>query len=71
MRAKDLSRFDFDAALARRAKKRRRTRGVATVEYAFLLAVVGIPVLIGTIASGVSLVAKYTAARDSILHVGP
>lgn len=41
------------------------------VEYAFLLFAFGIPVMVATIATGVSLVKSYTLTRNLILHAGP
>jgi hypothetical protein len=42
-----------------------------TVEYAFLLVVVAVPVMTALIAAGVTLVNNYNNTRNSLLHVGP
>jgi Flp pilus assembly pilin Flp len=50
---------------------RARQRGVVTVEYAFLLVLFALPVIVATTAAGVAVVGHYTQVRNSILHVGP
>jgi len=52
-------------------RRRRWTRGAATVEYSFLLLAFCVPVLIATIAAGHSLVKGYTKMRNVVLAKGP
>jgi hypothetical protein len=54
-------------------RRRRATRsaGVVMVEYAFLLAFFGVPVMLGTAAAGIHLIQAYGAIRNDLLGKGP
>ena len=54
-----------------RARRRGRSAGVVMVEYAFLLSFFGIPVMLGTAAAGIHLIAAYGNIRYDILGKGP
>jgi hypothetical protein len=41
------------------------------VEYAFLLAFFGVPVMLGTAAAGIHLIQAYGAIRNDLLGKGP
>ncbi len=56
---------------APRLTARRSSRGVVMVEYALLLVLVGVPVMVGTAAAGVALVKGYGNMRNDQLHRGP
>jgi len=58
-------------AASRRASSRARSAGVVMVEYAFLLAFFGVPVMLGTAAAGIHLVQAYGDIRNDILGKGP
>lgn len=57
-----------NALLRRRSSKR---RGVATVEYAFLLMAVAIPALMGFTAGGISMYHHYVDLRNHLLLPTP
>jgi hypothetical protein len=54
-----------------RAKRRGRSGGVVMVEYAFLLAFFGVPVMLGTAAAGIHLIQAYGDIRNDLLGKGP
>lgn len=58
-------------ASSRRASSRGRSAGVVMVEYAFLLAFFGVPVMLGTAAAGIHLIQAYGEIRNDILGKGP
>ena len=45
--------------------------GVVMVEYAFLLAFFGVPVMLGTAAAGIHLIQAYGDIRNDMLGKGP
>jgi hypothetical protein len=57
-----------NALLRRRSGKR---RGVAMVEYAFLLTMVAIPALMGFTAGGISMYHHYVQLRNHLLLPTP
>lgn len=62
------------AAASRNALLRRRSgkrRGVAMVEYAFLLTMVAIPALMGLTAGGISMFHHYVQLRNHLLLPTP
>ena len=54
-----------------RRSSRRRTRGVVMVEYAFLLAFFGVPVMLATASAGIALINGYGNVPNDILGKGP
>jgi hypothetical protein len=62
------TKFDGQARLSR--PRRRKTRGVVMVEYAFLLVFFGVPVMLATAAAGIALINGYGNVRNDILGKG-
>ena len=52
-------------------RRRVRSAGVVMVEYAFLLAFFGVPVMLGTAAAGIHLIQAYGDIRNDMLGKGP
>jgi len=54
-----------------RPSRRARSRGVVTVEYAFLLVTVAIPIILGVTLAGVTLLQRYASVRTQLLAPTP
>ena len=54
-----------------RRRSRKGRRGAVLVEYAFLLAAVAIPTMMGIVAGGVAMFKEYKQAREQILRPFP
>jgi hypothetical protein len=54
-----------------RRRRAKRSAGVVMVEYAFLLAFFGVPVMLGTAAAGIHLIKAYGDIRNDQLGKGP
>jgi len=69
----DVSGIAKDAFKPARVMRSRakRSRGVVMVEYAFLLAFFGVPVMLATAAAGIHLIQAYGDIRNDILGKGP
>ena len=54
-----------------RGRRAKGSAGVVMVEYAFLLAFFGVPVMLGTAAAGIHLIQAYGDIRNDLLGKGP
>lgn len=54
-----------------RARRAARSRGVAMVEYAFLLTFVAVPAILGFTAGGLAMYRGYVRVREHILLPTP
>lgn len=52
-------------------RRRSRQRGAVLVEYAFLLAAIAIPAMMGIVAGGAAMLKEYQQARAHILRPFP